>query len=107
MAELVEIAILAYRNARYVEAADFLEQAVAQISENWLARLYLAMSYRKLDRAGDAFRHLDHMLNECPEGDLKDKARDTLRQLAAESNKPSRDKPGEEKLDRNHAMNGD
>jgi hypothetical protein len=84
MSDLVEIAVLAFRNARYVEAADVLEQALVQKPDNWVARLYLAMAYRKLDRLADTWRNLEKIAAECPESEIVERAEQMLLQLKSE-----------------------
>lgn len=95
MSELVEIAILAYRNGRYSEAVELLEQAIVHNSKNWIARLYLSMSYQKLNRMADAYRHLDTIVLECDDPVVREKAQQTLQLLESMSQRPrhKKDKP--------------
>lgn len=94
--------MLAFRNARYVEAADVFEQALAQKPNDWVARLYLAMAYRKLERLADTWKNLEMIVAECPEPEIVERAVQMLRQLQGEFNQSfgkSREEPPAEKRD--------
>lgn len=84
MSELTEIAILAYRNGRYRDAIELLLQVTDAECSNWLARMYLAMSYEKSGRVTDAHRLFKRMAAECPDEILRTKAENALPLVEAE-----------------------
>jgi hypothetical protein len=84
MSELTEIAILAYRNGRYKDAVDLLLQVTDADSSNWMAKLYLGMSYEKSGRAVEAHRLFKRMSQECPDEHLRTKAENALPLVEAE-----------------------
>jgi cytochrome c-type biogenesis protein CcmH/NrfG len=84
MNELTEIAILAYRNGRYKDATDLLLQVTDSDSSNWMAKLYLGMSYEKSGRAVEAHRLFKRMSQECPDEHLRSKAENALPLVEAE-----------------------
>ncbi len=84
MNELTEIAILAYRNARYRDAIELLLQVTDSESGNWLARMYLAMSYEKSGRITDAHRLFKRVAAACPDELLRTKAENALPLIEAE-----------------------
>jgi tetratricopeptide (TPR) repeat protein len=85
MAELISIALLAYRNGHYTDAVALLEQAVAKDPGDWIVRLYLGLSYGKLNRNGDSLRHLESIVADCPDQEVCERAQDALRQLERQS----------------------
>jgi tetratricopeptide (TPR) repeat protein len=85
MAELISIALLAYRNAHYTDAVALFEQALAKDPGDWIVRVYLGLCYGKLDRRGDALRHLESVVADCPDQEVRDRAADALRQLERQS----------------------
>jgi cytochrome c-type biogenesis protein CcmH/NrfG len=87
MSELVEIAILAYRNGRYRDSIELFLQVTDSEPDNWLARLYLGMSYEKTGRVVDAHRLLKRMASECPDDHLRVKAENALPLVEAEMRK--------------------
>ena len=84
MSELVEIAILAYRNGRYRDAIELLLQVCDSDPKDWLSRLYLGMSYEKTGRVTDAHRLLKRIASECPDLHVRDKAENALPLVEAE-----------------------
>ena len=84
MNELVEIAILAYRGGRFRDAIELLLQVVECETNNWMACLYLGMSYQKLGRTSDAHRVFRRLAIECPEEHIRFKAQNTMPLLDAE-----------------------
>jgi hypothetical protein len=84
MRELVDIAILAYRNARYREAIELLIQVAYLDADNWLAKLYLAKSYQDSGRSSDAHRVFEHIAANCPDEHLRLIAGSALPALQAE-----------------------
>ena len=84
MNELVEIAILAFRGARYRDAIELLLQAIDLDKDNWLALLYLGMSYQKGGRTSDAHRVFKHLAIVCPDDHIRYKAQSTMPLLDAE-----------------------
>jgi tetratricopeptide (TPR) repeat protein len=84
MTELMEIAILAYRNARYRDAIELLLQVTDSAPDSWLGRLYLGMAYEKTGRVADAFRAFKRISTDCPEANIKVKAENALPMVEAE-----------------------
>ena len=84
MSELTEIAILAYRNARYRDAIELLLQVTDSEPNNWMARLYLGMSYEKTGRVSDAHRLFKRMATDCPDDHIRAKAESALPLVEAE-----------------------
>jgi cytochrome c-type biogenesis protein CcmH/NrfG len=84
MSELVEIAILAYRNNRFRDAIELLVQVIDEEPSNWMARMYLGMSYEKAGRAIDAHRLFKRLSGECPDDHIRAKANGSLPLLEAE-----------------------
>jgi len=84
MSELTEIAILAFRNARYRDALELLLQVTDSEPDNWMARLYLGMTYEKAGRVVDAHRLLKRMSETCPDTHLRNKAENALPLIEAE-----------------------
>ena len=84
MKELVEVAIMAYRAGRYRDAIELLLQATDVDPRNFMAGLYLAMSYHKAGRVGDSFRLMKRISVECPDEHLRLKAQQALPQIEAE-----------------------
>lgn len=82
--ELVEVAILAYRNGRYRDAIELLLQVTDTETDNWLARLYLGMSYQKTGRVADAARLFKRMVTDCPDHHIRSKAENALPLVEAE-----------------------
>jgi Flp pilus assembly protein TadD len=82
--ELVEVAILAYRNARYRDAIELLLQVTDAEGDNWLARLYLGMSYHRNGRVADAARLFKRMVTDCPDQHIRSKAEHALPLVEAE-----------------------
>ncbi|HEY9791215.1 MAG TPA: tetratricopeptide repeat protein [Candidatus Obscuribacterales bacterium] len=82
--ELVEVAILAYRNNRYRDAIELLLQVTDTEGDNWLARLYLGMSYQKTGRVADAARLFKRMVTDCPDQHIRSKAENALPLVEAE-----------------------
>lgn len=82
--ELVEVAILAYRNGRYRDAIELLLQVTDAEQGNWLARLYLGMAYEKTGRVADAHRLFKRMVTDCPDEHIRDKAENALPLVEAE-----------------------
>ena len=93
MTELTEIAILAYRNARFRDAIELLLQVTDSDPLNWLARLYLAMSYEKSGRTSDAHRLFKRIAVECPDEVLKAKAENALPLVEAEMRRRFQQQP--------------
>jgi predicted Zn-dependent protease len=84
MSELVEIAILAYRNNRFRDAIEMLLQVTDAEPSNWMARLYLGMSYEKAGRVVDAHRCLKRITADCPDDHIRSKAENALPLIEAE-----------------------
>ena len=84
MSELVEIAILAYRNARYRDAIELLLQVTDTDAGNWMARMYLGMSYEKTGRIADAHRMFKRITAQCTDEHIRAKAETALPLLEAE-----------------------
>jgi tetratricopeptide (TPR) repeat protein len=84
MTELVEIAILAFRGGRHRDAIELLLQAIDVEKDNWMAMLYLAMSYQKSGRTSDAHRVFKHLAIVCPDDHIRFKAQNTMPLLDAE-----------------------
>jgi tetratricopeptide (TPR) repeat protein len=84
MSELVEVAILAYRNGRYRDAIELLLQVTSSDAQNWLAALYLAMAYEKHGRTADAYRMYKLVASESPDRELRATANNALPPLEAE-----------------------
>lgn len=84
MRQLVDIAILAYRNGRYREAIELLIQVADADADSWLAKLYLAKSYEDSGRMSDAHRVFEHIANVCPDEHLRLKAGNSLPGVQAE-----------------------
>jgi hypothetical protein len=74
MRELLDIAILAYRTQRYTDAIDFLADMVAKEPGNWMATLYLGLSYEKSGKLVEASRLFWKMSHCCTDADLKQQA---------------------------------
>jgi cytochrome c-type biogenesis protein CcmH/NrfG len=87
MNELAQIAILAYRHGQYRDAIELLIQATDADPTNWLARLYLAMSYQQAGRVSDAHRVYSNLNAECPDLDIQTKVQRELPQVEAEMRK--------------------
>jgi cytochrome c-type biogenesis protein CcmH/NrfG len=84
MSDLVEIAILAYRNNRFRDAIELLLQVIDYEPSNWMARLYLGMSYEKSGRTTDAHRLFKRLSGECPDEHIRNKAENFLPLIEAE-----------------------
>jgi cytochrome c-type biogenesis protein CcmH/NrfG len=84
MSELVEVAILAYRNGRYRDAIELLLQVASTDPDNWLAKLYLAMAYEKSGRTSDAYRMYKVVSAGSPDKELRATADNALPQIEAE-----------------------
>ncbi|HEY9791214.1 MAG TPA: tetratricopeptide repeat protein [Candidatus Obscuribacterales bacterium] len=84
MNELTEVAILAYRNGRYRDALELLLQVIDGDPSNWMARLYLGMSYEKSGRVTDAHRLFKRLSAECPDEHIRTKAENALPLVEAE-----------------------
>ncbi len=84
MSELIEVAILAYRNGRYRDAIELLLQETDTPGDNWMARLYLGMSYEKVGRVADAHRLFKRMVTDCPDQHIRSKAENALPLVEAE-----------------------
>jgi cytochrome c-type biogenesis protein CcmH/NrfG len=84
MSELIEIAILAYRNARYRDAIELFLQVCDSNPNDWLSRLYLGMAYEKTGRVADAHRLLKRIASDCPDHTVRDKAENALPLVEAE-----------------------
>ena len=82
--ELVEVAILAYRNGRFRDSIELLLQVTDCDSDAWLARLYLGMSYQKTGRVADAHRMFKRMVTDCPDTHIRQKAENALPLVEAE-----------------------
>ena len=92
--ELSEVAILAYRNGRYTDAIELFTSVLDVNPGNWMARLYLGMSYEKTNRCTDAQRIFRRIATECPDEDLKVKAEGCLPLVEAEMRRKfAKDKP--------------
>ena len=91
MFDILEIAILAYRHNHFEDAASLFEQAVINDAGNWLARLYLAMCFRKLALFGNARRQLQYTIMGCPDQSLKEKAEIILKEVESEFTMPGDD----------------
>lgn len=82
--ELVEVAILAYRNGRYRDAIELLLQVTDTEGDAWMARLYLGMAYEKTGRVADAHRLFKRMVTDCPDDHIRQKAENALPLVEAE-----------------------
>lgn len=83
MNELIDVAIVAYRNRCYTDAMLLLHQALADDSKQWVGHLYLAMTYYKVGRRTDAIQLFDWIARECPEDTMKRRALEGLQSLRA------------------------
>ena len=84
MNDLVEVAILAYRSEKYRDAMELLLQAAEKEPTNWMAKLYLGLSYQKLTRTADAQRLFKRLTEECTDVDVRRRAVDALLQAEAD-----------------------
>jgi tetratricopeptide (TPR) repeat protein len=84
MSDLVEIAILAYRNGRFRDAIELLVQVQEHEKDNWLAKLYLAICYEKAGRVSDAHRIYEKIVAQCTDNHITLKARKALPLVEAE-----------------------
>jgi cytochrome c-type biogenesis protein CcmH/NrfG len=82
--ELIEVAILAYRNERFRDAIELLLQVTDSEQDNWMARLYLGMCYQKTGRIADAARLFKRMQTDCPDAHIRQKAENALPLVEAE-----------------------
>jgi cytochrome c-type biogenesis protein CcmH/NrfG len=82
--ELVEVAILAYRNGRYRDSIELLLQVTDSEGDAWMARLYLGMAYEKTGRVADAHRLFKRMVTDCPDDHIRQKAENALPLVEAE-----------------------
>src|SRR6185437_7533311 len=84
MQDLAEIALLAFRNAKYRDAIELLLQVTDREPNNWMARLYLGLSYQRLGRIADAHRLFRRMLYECTDQLILQKVKSELPVIEAE-----------------------
>lgn len=101
MTELVEIAILAFRGGRYRDAIELLLQAIDIEKNNWMALLYLGMSYQKAGRTSDAHRVFKHLAVICPDDHIRYKAQSTMPLLDAELRRRFQKEPDKRPVDTN------
>ncbi|MDR1167772.1 MAG: tetratricopeptide repeat protein [Heliobacteriaceae bacterium] len=59
--------IIAYENAEYEKAVDFLKKTLDDEADNFVSHYYLAKSYRKLNNRAKTQEHFDAALDENPE----------------------------------------
>jgi tetratricopeptide (TPR) repeat protein len=84
MQDLAEIALLAFRNAKYREAIELLLQVTDREPNNWMARLYLGLSYQRLGRIADAHRLFMRLRYECTDQLILQKVKAELPLIEAE-----------------------
>lgn len=107
MSELVEVAILAYRNGRYRDAIELLLQETDNAGDNWMARLYLGMSYEKVGRVADAHRLFKRMVTDCPDSHIRSKAESALPLVEAEMRRRFQKEPLQGKTTASKAAEND
>ena len=83
MNEIMSIAVLAYRSAKYNDAIDLLLQTLQEDKENWLAWFYLGMSYGNSGQTDKAHRIFRIVAGSCPDEQLRVQAKAALPALQA------------------------
>ena len=87
MDELLGIAILAYRTGKYGDAIDLLNQVADREPRNWLAKLYLGMSYQRCGKISNACRVFADMSTNCTNEHLRNQAKNALYLIENHANK--------------------
>ena len=64
--ELFDVAMVAFRSARYSEAATLLENMSAEGDERWMTLLYLGLCYRHDSLTAKAHGTFMYLYKECP-----------------------------------------
>lgn len=90
MQELFDIAVLAYRNAKYDHAIELLSQIVDADKQDWLAWFYLGMAHHKGGKREEAYRVMRVIAAMCPIEQLRGTAAAVLPQLAQKDSSASK-----------------
>ncbi|HEY9792746.1 MAG TPA: tetratricopeptide repeat protein [Candidatus Obscuribacterales bacterium] len=83
MAEITDLGVLAYRNGRYVDAINLLLCATKDNPKHWIAWMYLGQAYDKRNMVPQAVRVFTHLVVECPDQYVQNKAEAHLLRLEA------------------------
>jgi predicted Zn-dependent protease len=83
MDELLGIAILAYRSGRYSDAIDVLSQIEKRQPTNWLAKMYLGITYQRAGQLSDAHRVFSDLTVQCTQEHLVQQAKNALAVIEA------------------------
>ncbi|HEY9791363.1 MAG TPA: hypothetical protein V6D22_13250 [Candidatus Obscuribacterales bacterium] len=93
MEELLGIAILAYRSSRYWDAIELLIQIGKRTPTNWLARLYLGISYQRCSHLTHAIEVFKSIADECPDLHLAQQATNALELIEQAKVRASKSEP--------------